>query len=200
MYPQQDTTHTIYFIRHGQTNWNVAGRKQGQTNIPLNEVGRAQASRNGKMLRSLLGESVREFDFVSSPLIRCRETMEIIRQELGLPPHGYRTDRRLMEINYGKWQGATWDELSEKEPEHVRARFEDPWNTVAPGGENFAQLSHRCLEWLFETQHDTIVVGHGGVNRCFRGYLESIEQIKIPHMDVPQDRIMQIAGENIDWH
>ena len=193
-------SHDIYFIRHGQTDWNVIKRKQGQTNVPLNNFGREQAKRNGQELKSILTKNPEKYDFVSSPLCRCKETIEIIRYQLGLRSRGYRTDERLMEINYGEWQGNTWDELRETKPEQVNARFTDPWNTTAPEGENYAQLSSRALDWLSEIQQDTIVVGHGGINRCLRGFLEGVESHEIPSIDVPQDRIMKIAGNTIKWH
>ena len=65
----------IYMIRHGQTDWNAEGRLQGQQDIPLNEIGRAQATRNGSTLLSSAGSAIADFDFVASPLSRTRETL-----------------------------------------------------------------------------------------------------------------------------
>ncbi|HDO51817.1 MAG TPA: histidine phosphatase family protein, partial [Rhizobiales bacterium] len=132
----------IYVIRHGQTDWNATLRLQGQIDTPLNETGRGQAKRNGQVLADLVANS-QDFDFVASPLGRTRETMEIIRSNMGLPAAGYRTDDVLMEIHFGDWQGSTWDELRAEHPDEVAARFDDPWNTVAPGpgGESFAMVS-----------------------------------------------------------
>ena len=86
----------IYFLRHGQTDWNAERRFQGHLDIPLNETGRGQASRNGRALAAAIGEAG-AFDFVSSPLVRASETMEIVRREMGLDPKAYRTDLRLRE-------------------------------------------------------------------------------------------------------
>ena len=61
---------TIYFVRHGQTDWNAERRFQGQLDIPLNDTGRAQAARNGAALARVIGDSA-GFDFVSSPLSRA---------------------------------------------------------------------------------------------------------------------------------
>jgi broad specificity phosphatase PhoE len=91
----------VYFIRHGETAWNLERRLQGQHDIPLNALGRVQAARSGTILRDLLARNGRhgsEYDFVSSPLDRARETMELMRAELGLEPERYRTDARLMEM------------------------------------------------------------------------------------------------------
>ena len=91
---------TLYYVRHGETDWNVAQRYQGQRDIPLNTKGRTQAARNGRTLLEKLGPEAEALDFVASPLARARETMEIARREMGLAPHVYRVDTRLSEINY----------------------------------------------------------------------------------------------------
>ena len=86
---------TIYFVRHGETDWNAAQRYQGQRDIPLNARGRGQARRNGLVLAELLGNDAASFDYIASPLARACETMEIMRRELSLPIADYRKDARL---------------------------------------------------------------------------------------------------------
>ena len=78
----------FYLIRHGQTDWNAEGRFQGTVDIPLNETGRRQAKRNGLAFKADLPD-VSGWRFVSSPLSRARETMEIIRANAGLSPKDY---------------------------------------------------------------------------------------------------------------
>ena len=109
----------IYMIRHGQTAWNAEGRLQGQKDIPLNYTGRAQAAGNGHALKALLGAAVSDFDFVASPLGRTRETMEILRRAMGLDPLAYRTDKRLVEVSFGDWEGHTLEELMAMTPDRV---------------------------------------------------------------------------------
>ena len=92
---------TIYYLRHGETDWNVEGRLQGRKDIPLNARGRAQAVHCGEILRNLLARDqigAATLDFISSPLGRARETMELARRELGLPTNGYRIDEQLTGI------------------------------------------------------------------------------------------------------
>ncbi|HEX2148466.1 MAG TPA: histidine phosphatase family protein, partial [Pseudorhizobium sp.] len=86
----------IYMIRHGQTDWNAEGRLQGQQDIGLNALGRLQATRNGKTLFESAGPKIADFDFVSSPLSRTRETMALLRAAIGLNPEDYRSDDRLV--------------------------------------------------------------------------------------------------------
>ncbi|MBV5325980.1 MAG: histidine phosphatase family protein [Rhodospirillaceae bacterium] len=102
----------IYVIRHGQTDWNADGRMQGQRDIPLNSLGRAQANGNGAALKVLLGSSATAFDYVASPLSRTRETMLRVRGAMGLDPRGYTTDERLLEVSFGDWEGYTLEEPS----------------------------------------------------------------------------------------
>src|ERR1700760_4306480 len=95
----------LYFIRHGETDWNAEGRLQGQHDTPLNKVGLDQAVRCGGILRALVereGHDPRAFDYVSSLLTRARNTMELLRGELALDPAGYRTDARLAELSFGR--------------------------------------------------------------------------------------------------
>ncbi len=190
----------IYLVRHGQTDWNAEYRLQGQLDTPLNERGRAQAKRNGQVLAGLLAEPTR-VDFVASPLGRARETMEIVRAELNLPPEDYRTDDRLKEIHFGDWQGKTWDELRAAMPAQIEARFADPWQTVAPGagGESYAMLSERAHAWLAAVRRDTVAVTHGGINRCLRGRLEQLPEADIPHLKVPQDKVLLLANGSAEW-
>ena len=89
----------------------ASSRLQGQHDIPLNALGRTQAARCGAILRDLLARDGRrgaDFDYVSSPLGRARETMELMRAALGLEPAAYRTDARLMEMSFGRWEGFTY--------------------------------------------------------------------------------------------
>jgi probable phosphoglycerate mutase len=190
----------IYLVRHGQTAWNAEYRLQGQIDTPLNDKGRAQAKRNGEVLKGLVSDAG-AFDFVASPLSRTTETMEIIRREMGLAEKEYRTDDRLMEINFGEWQGSTWDELRAERPTEIAGRFDNPWNTVAPGagGESFAMVSDRAIDWYDSVSQDTVVVTHGGINRCLRGLLEGLAKDEIPHLKVPQDKVLKIQDGATSW-
>src|SRR5215475_8302789 len=100
----------LYYIRHGETEWNALGRLQGTRDIPLNEVGHRQAVHAGGVLEQLLAHDRRDksaLPFVASPLGRARMTMELVRETLRLPPRDYAVDDRLREIGYGQWEGST---------------------------------------------------------------------------------------------
>lgn len=185
-------------MRHGQTDWNAEGRTQGQLDIPLNDFGRQQATRNGRVLRAVISDPTR-FDFVSSPLSRARETMEIVRHEMGLPPHGYRTEDRIREVHRGEWQGHILAELMNERPDVRLAYADGRWNVRPPGGESLAMLSARVLEWLDEVRQDTVVVAHGGPMRCIRGALTALEPEEIATLTAPQDQVLRIDGTELSW-
>lgn len=190
---------TIYFVRHGETDWNAARRLQGQTDICLNDTGRRQAARNGRVLKELI-ENTDTFDFVASPLSRTRETMEIVRDALGLERSGYRTDPRLQEINFGHWEGFSWSELPDRDPEGFRARLADPFDWRPHGGESYRDLMERCRAWLEGLERDAIVVSHGGVSRVLRGCLLEIDTREVPFLEVPQDKVLMLRQREVAWH
>jgi broad specificity phosphatase PhoE len=190
---------TLYFVRHGETDWNRAGRYQGQRDIPLNATGRAQAARNGQVLAEILGSRAISIDYVASPLSRARETMEIIRNALMLPPLGYRTDDRLREIHYGHWEGRLWQELPQVDPEGYAGRLADPWNWQPAGGESYRMLSERVALWLAEMASDAVVVAHGGVSKAMRGLVLQLGATEIASLDVPQDKVLQVTAGSVGW-
>lgn len=193
----------IYMIRHGQTDWNVEGRMQGQKDIGLNEIGRQQASENGRKLGQILGDSAGNFDFVSSPLGRTRDTMERLRAAMGLDPTQYRMDDRLKELSFGDWEGSTLQELAQVSPERVAERARQKWGFIPPGddAESYEILSWRIGAWLKSVEMPTVCVSHGGVIRsCFR-LIGDVGEDEACEMNIPQDRILKIDRDQkrIGW-
>jgi len=129
----------IGWIRHGKTEWNALGRIQGQTDIPLNDEGRAQA-------RALAERLHRDGDVwdavVSSDLSRARETAAVIAERLGLPLLD--GDPRIRERSFGEIEGTT-------EPERL-ARWGPDWRSAAAGQESDEAVRSRGMsfvnEWL----------------------------------------------------
>jgi broad specificity phosphatase PhoE len=189
----------LYFVRHGETDWNAAKRYQGQRDIALNATGRAQAARNGRVLQHTLADTAAALDYVASPLVRARETMEIIRRELGLPPKVYRMDQRLQEMNYGDWEGQLLEQLPISDPEGVSARKADAWRWQPRGGESYSTLTQRVAAWLNEVENDAIVVSHGGVSRALRGLVLPLARATVPFLEVPQDRVLVLKTGVVSW-
>lgn len=193
-------TPLIYFVRHGQTPWNAEQRLQGQADIDINALGREQADRNGRRLAELV-PNPEAFDFVASPMRRTRETMQRVRIAMGLDPLAYRTDSRLIEVNFGDWQGFTFAELEARKPGVSAARQLDKWDFVPPGedAESYEMLTRRIRPWLAEVARPTVCVTHGGVLRAIFRLVEDLPKNKAAALEIPQDRVLKVENGRLEW-
>jgi len=191
---------TIFYIRHGETDWNVAGRLQGRHDAPLNARGREQASHSGEILRDLFSRNHRDpagLDFVSSPLGRARTTMELLRTALGLNADDYRIEPRLAELAFGDWEGFTIAQLHERDPQRIAAREHDKWHFVPPGGESYEMVSARMREWYESLRGDAVVTAHGGTARGLMATLGIAKPAAAPLLDIAQGVVYVFEGENL---
>ncbi|TPJ42945.1 histidine phosphatase family protein [Mesorhizobium sp. B2-6-5] len=190
----------VYIARHGQTAWNAEFRLQGQADTDLNALGREQATRNGHRLAELIGDP-NEFDFVASPMRRTRETMERIRAAMKLDPLAYRTDIRLIEVNFGDWQGFTFAELDTRFPGASRTRARDKWNFQPPGegAENYQMLLERVKPCFDEIDRKTICVTHGGVMRALFRFVLDMPKDEAANLEIPHDRVLKLEGNSLEW-
>ena len=167
----------IYIIRHGETALNVKRVRQGWLDEPLNEAGRSLAALTGRAL-----QDVRFDGCWSSPLIRARETAEIVLRESGNAGIPVRTDDRLKEICFGEEENLPILE-STMHPDEARLFFEDPFRFKGfPGGESIPQLCERTQSFLKELaardEGGTILIGiHGCALRAMLN----------PYYDNPSD-------------
>jgi len=193
-----DPAITVYYVRHGETDWNSTQRTQGHTDVPLNDTGRAQARHNGGKLKGLVGPAP-ALAFVASPLSRARETMEIIRTELGLAPAGYRTDERIKELGFGVREGMHWPEYVAvlRAAEHRDGT--DPWTFVPAGGESYAAGLARATRFFEDLAEDTVVVAHGGISRCVHAALGLLTEKDAMAHPIPQDKVMVLRRGTLDW-
>lgn len=190
----------LYFIRHGETDWNAEGRVQGTRDIPLNRKGIGQASAAGAILLDVLkttGRVPADFDFVSSPLGRARHTMHLLRVALGLPENGYRLDQDLREIAYGDWEGMTFAEMEKHSPEHYALRLKDRWGTAAPAGESYAQVHDRLAAWYGALTADTIAVAHGGTMRALMTHLGHLDPQKASDTPIAQGAVYVFDNKDL---
>lgn len=190
----------IYFLRHGETDWNRAGRLQGNTETSLNARGRAQALRLGEHLQTLAGEEIAALPFYSSPMQRTRQTMEILRDELGLERDNYTAVENLREIGFGAWEGRSWPEIRTRDPIGARDRDRDRWSFCPPGGESYEMVSRRVARWLETIDHDCCIVSHGGIARIMmvlRGGFTAAEAVET---DIWQGKVLLFGEERAAWH
>ncbi|PFW99158.1 Phosphoserine phosphatase 1 [Nocardia farcinica] len=125
----------LLLLRHGQTELSVQRRYSGRGNPPLTELGREQAARAAKMLAAKGGIAA----VITSPLGRARQTAEAAAAALGID---VQTDDGLIETDFGEWEGLTFREAAERDPELHAAWLGDP-SVPAPGGESFDQVRAR---------------------------------------------------------
>lgn len=189
---------TLYLIRHGETEWNRQSRYQGQRDIPLNDTGRLQSERNGRLLLER-GIHPDAFDFVCSPLGRAVETMRIMLTALGADTTAFRITPEIRELNYGHWEGQLASALSDIDPISVAEKAKDPHGWRPRGGESYRDLQARIARWLETIERDTVAVTHGGVSRVARGALLDVSDTEVPFLPVPQDRILMIKDRQMDW-
>jgi broad specificity phosphatase PhoE len=153
---------TLFLARHGETDWNAAGRWQGQTDVPLNARGREQAREVALRLRP---EGIRAI--ASSDLLRARATAEVVAAELGLTVN--HLDTALRERRFGCFEGLTREEVAARHPESWARYLADP-GPAPPGGESRDELIGRLLPAVASAAArlpgPLLVVMHGGAMRA----------------------------------
>ena len=191
--------HRLILVRHGETDWNREGRLQGGQDIPLNALGRQQAAEAAGRLRELAPDFA-GLDYVGSPMQRARETMAILRRELGLPEAGFRIDERLRELTFGGWEGFTWREVRKSHRDLAQARERDKWSFVPPdGGESYGMLAERIRPVLEGLTGETVIVSHGGVARAVLALIGAVSPQKAAMADIWQGKLLVVSGHRADW-
>jgi broad specificity phosphatase PhoE len=195
--------HRLIFVRHGETAYNAENRLQGQLDIPLNPRGREQARAVGGTLRSRVGSEIDQLEadqaFFASPLERARDTMEIARDAMGLPPSNYQLDPVLKEISFGAWEGLTWREIEARDPKRVSARRKDKWDFVPPDAESYAMLAKRLGSWLDGLAGDALVVSHGGVARALMTLIAGVAPKRAVDTPIIQGRALCFENGECHW-
>ena len=153
--------HTLYFVRHGQTIWNVENKICGATDIALTDLGHQQAIETGK---KILEEGIQADEILYSPLVRAAETARHISEVTGIPA---RMEPRLIEQDFGKWESTPRDGADfRKAKEQFLSRVE--------GGESMLQVAQRIYNLLddlkAEKEKTYILVAHNGIARVVQSY------------------------------
>ncbi|MCJ7433568.1 MAG: alpha-ribazole phosphatase [Anaerolineales bacterium] len=154
---------TVRFLlaRHGQTEWNAQKRFMGQLDIPLDETGRAQVAALGTRLKD------EHMDMIyASDLSRAWDTALAIQARLASHA-SIKPESRLREMNFGDWQGLTYAEIQERDPQNLAHWEEDRLHHAPPNGETLLAFSERVVsayrEWCAaHAEQKILLVGHGG--------------------------------------
>jgi broad specificity phosphatase PhoE len=187
----------LYYVRHGETDSN----RQGRRDTSLNARGRQQAAECGVLLRNLFARDHRQaqdFKYVSSPLKRARETMEILRATLGLQVHDYEIDARLIEIAYGEWEGLTLQEIEMQNASVLSTRERDKWVFTPPGGESYRELADRIGSWYNSLAADTVVAAHGGGVRALMAISNIVSEEEATHAQIAQGVVYVFANGKME--
>lgn len=188
----------LYYIRHGETDFNVEARLQGRRDTMLNARGREQAKECGELLRDLFARDARDaadLAYVTSPLERARMTMELLRGALGLDPLRYDIDGRLIEISYGEWEGLTLPEIDRLMPGMLAERERDKWDFAPPGGESYRTLTARISEWYDGLTRDTVVAAHGGGVRALMALFGLLPRTDATHAQIAQGVVYVFSAD-----
>lgn len=169
----------FYFLRHGETDWNLNGLCMGQQDIPLNERGRKQAE-NAKQLLNLPIECI-----YYSPLKRASETMSIITANNKCPKI---SSEYLKEWHFGSWEGTVWAQYNIETPEQI----------VPPNGESRQQFFSRVISGINESlakhKKPVLFIGHSGIYWALCYYANNHDSLNIDHCSP-----VQFIPNNNNW-
>ena len=166
----------IYFVRHGESEWNVADRICGATDIPLTEKGHQQAIDTGK---AILAENIKADQILCSPLLRAADTAKHISEMTGIPCN---VEPRLVEQCFGKYEGMA--PRNNEEFRMAKRQFVNSYD----GGESMLRLAQRIYNLLDELKEDDktyILVAHNGISRVIKSYFEDMTNEEYADFGVP---------------
>lgn len=186
---------TIYLVRHGETEWNRAGRMQGRRDSPLTPHGEEQARRVGALLRDLI-PTLDACAMVVSPSGRAVQTATIIAHSLGIDPARFAPDPMVQEFAWGEWESMTHAEIAAAAGQDVWQRFlADRWTEATPAGECYADVAERARQWLTAVAEvpELLLVSHGGFGRVLRGLYLGLSPTETLAQPVPQDAVFRLS-------
>jgi len=180
----------IYLLRHGETEWSRAGRKQGRADSPLTPLGITQVY-GCALLLAKETSGCSSLHLATSPLGRARASAEIVRAVLGLAEDSLSVSDLLAEHDYGAWEGLTNAEIEERFPGELALRRQQHWNFVVAGGESYALVARRLREWLARQDpgQTVVAVTHDMVSRVLRGLYLGLPSPEVLRLDHPHTRI-----------
>lgn len=174
----------LYFIRHGQTDWNEAGKIQGSCDIELNANGIKQAK---DLCRKLLEGGYPITGIYTSKQKRALQTAEIISQAFDLI---HITVDGLQEVNLGLWEGLSWSEVRDQYPSEYKEWYNNRRYAKSHMGESYQEVVERAIYAIHniikENEGDVAIVTHNAVIMCLQCYLT----------DTPFDQMKKFKSDN----
>jgi len=179
----------VLLARHGQTEWNVLGRRQGQLDSPLTAAGLAQAHRHAKTLTGFDLDAI-----FTSPLGRASTTAAIIAEAVGLP---VTVVDELAEVHHGDFTGLTNADIALRHPNAARERAKDKYNWRFPNGESYADADFRAakaLALIAQQSRKPLIVSHEMIGRMLLRNLLAEEPAEALRRNQPHDVIYIVDG------
>lgn len=156
----------LYFIRHGETNWNNEGKIQGSCDVELNFTGIKQGE---ELCYKVLENNYKFSKIYSSPQKRALETAKILNKATKVE---YELMEGLQEIKLGEWEGLTWEEVKNKYSLEFDKWFIERRYTKPPKGESYEDMLQRVLSTIYkiikENHEDVAIVTHSAVIMCMQ--------------------------------
>jgi probable phosphoglycerate mutase len=185
----------FFIVRHGQTEWNLAGKRQGRKNSPLTELGKKQAKENAE---KLVGQNIAEI--FSSPIERAFQTAIIIGDKLNIKPKKLDS---LSEFDVGCWSGLTNKEIKETFPGQIQARKKDKLNYRIPKGESYMDVrlrSKKALDIIKNiTDKNILIVSHEMIGRTIIANLVDMANDKMLRILQPNSVIYAIENNDVSY-
>lgn len=171
----------VYFVRHGESEWNVANKICGRTDIPLTEKGHEQAIQTAK---KILEEEIVFDEILTSPLMRAKETARHISEITNVP---MRIEQRLIEQHFGRFEGTPRDgEEFKKAKQNFISRYD--------GGESMMEVAHRIYSLLDDIKEEDktyLLVAHNGIARILKSYFEDMSNEEFAQFGVKNCEIVR---------
>jgi probable phosphoglycerate mutase len=186
----------IYFVRHGETDWNRSSRIQGQIDIPLNETGHLQSASVARMLKRHVGATTIE-RFVVSPLARARQTMGYVSREFDHSDAEVEVAPAVSELTFGVWEGRYLHELTADPgyPTDLLSHFH--WRPE--DGESYEDGLARVRRWLHRIEGPMVIVAHGAIGRCVIGHVCGLGPEDLLRVRTPQGCFCRIQDGQLEW-
>lgn len=178
-------------MRHGETESNIKRRYQGWTESPLSKKGLKQAEKTGQWLAEKKIDAL-----YASDLSRASHTAQIIGASFLLKPV---ISPLLREINFGRWEGLTYDDIMGAWPSEITSWLDDPFLRSAPGGETVAEVGQRMLSFVEELlgrypgDQGIVVVSHGGSIRALISHVMGLDKESFWQLGVDNASVSRIS-------
>lgn len=188
----------IYLVRHGQTMWNIEGKRQGSLDSPLTLEGINQSLDVANILKKYVKDT-NTLKIFSSPLPRCKQFTSLICEHISYKFEMVEFRNEIAECNFGVWEGLSEETAKKNYQEVYTERQNNKWDHVIPGGESYMQFYERVKNFISEIENiNCIIVAHEGTSKMIRGIIEKKTNEEILKSKHKQPDVYKIIGGDVE--